>query len=181
MATPEHRPLHHTHPEQPAWKEHSTGLGSVSIFLSDSEGRLLMVQDLEKYGGKWSPIAGYIDDVDHEEPEMAALREAKEELGLDIRLDELLGVWHYYTTGDTENNGKPHMHVGYAYTGTILDGTFTMQKDEIQNFGFFTTEQFEKLQASDMIKTPQYNVKGFELWKNNTRHPRSVVVTNNNH
>ena len=76
--------------EYSAWKEHSTGTSSVSIFLSDEQGRLLMVQDLDKYGGKWSPIAGYIDDLDHEEPEAAAIREAKEELGLNVRLENFL-------------------------------------------------------------------------------------------
>jgi 8-oxo-dGTP pyrophosphatase MutT (NUDIX family) len=139
-----------------------------------------MVQDIDSSGGKWSPIAGYIDDLIHEEPEMAALREAKEELGLDVRLDELLGVWHYYTTGDTENNGKPHMHVGYAYTGTILGGTYKMQKEEIQNYGFFSPEQFEHMLTMGMIKTPEYNAQGYKLWLEGTRHPRSLVVTKPN-
>jgi ADP-ribose pyrophosphatase YjhB (NUDIX family) len=181
MASPEQRPaLHHTHQEQAAWKEHSTGLGSVSIFLSDGEGRLLMVQDLDEHGGKWSPIAGYIDDIDHEEPEAAALREAKEELGLDVRLKELLGVWHYYTTGDTENDGKPHMHVGYAYTGTIVGGTYEKQAEEIQNFGFFTPTQVENMYHEGKLKTPQYNYVGFKLWESGQRHPLNVIQTNSN-
>ena len=99
MATKEQSPI--PRQEYSAWKEHSTGTSSVSIFLSDQEGRLLMVQDLDKYGGKWSPIAGYIDDLDHEEPEAAAIREASEELGLNVRLDKLLGVWHYYEDKNT--------------------------------------------------------------------------------
>ena len=161
--------------EYSAWKEHSTGTSSVSIFLSDEEGRLLMVQDLDKYGGKWSPIAGYIDDLDHEEPEAAAIREAKEELGINARLDKLLGVWHYYDDGT--NDMKKSMHLGYAYTGTIIDGTFQMQPEEIQNFGFFTEEQFKLLLSENRIKTPQYNAKGYEIWKNGVRHPLDVIQT----
>jgi len=159
--------------ELPAWKEHSTGTSSVSIFLSDEKGRLLLVQDLDKYGGKWSPIAGYIDDLDHEEPEAAAIREAKEELGLNVRLEKLLGVWHYYEDVHTP---QP-MHLGYAYTGVIIDGSFEKQKDEIQNYGFFTEEQFRLLLSDDRIKTPQYNAVGYTLWKNGVRHPLDVVQT----
>ncbi|MEK7060712.1 MAG: NUDIX hydrolase [Patescibacteria group bacterium] len=171
-----------TNKEQESWKEHSTGTSSVSIFLSDDQGRLLMVQDLNICGGKWSPIAGYIDDLDHEEPEAAAIREAKEELGLTVRLDKLLGVWHYYdnethSANDTTEKKNKHMHLGYAYTGTIIDGTFQMQKEEIQNFGFFTEEQFNLLLSENIIKTPHYNAKGYEIWKNGVGHPLEVVQT----
>ena len=168
--------------EYSAWKEHSTGTSSVSIFLSDEQGRLLMVQDLDKYGGKWSPIAGYIDDLDHEETEAAAIREAKEELGLNVRLEKLLGVWHYYEDKDKANPANANeksqpMHLGYAYTGVIIDGNFEMQKEEIQNYGFFTEEQFRLLLSDDRIKTPQYNAVGYTLWKNGVRHPLDVVQT----
>ncbi|MCL4531527.1 MAG: NUDIX hydrolase [Chloroflexi bacterium] len=165
--------------ESEPWREHSTGFASVSVFLTNNEGKLLMVQDLDKFGGKWSSIGGYIDDLDHEEPEMAALRETKEELGLDVRLDDLLGVWHYYdrsARGASDNN--VHMRVGYAYTGTILGGTFNMQKEEIQNYGFFTPEQVEELNRQGKLKTPQYHYVGFKLWQSGVRHPLTTVQTN---
>jgi len=166
------------HSETEPWKEHASGFASVSIFLTDQDRRLLMVQDLDKWGGKWSPIAGYIDDLDHEEPEAAALREAKEELGLDVRLDELLGVWHYYDTTAAEKHDDVHMHIGYAYTGTILGGTYSMQKEEIQNWGFFTPSQIEQMYSGGKLKTPQYNYRGFKLWQEGARHPRSIIQTN---
>lgn len=165
--------------ENSSWKEHTTGFASVSIFLTDGQGRLLMVQDLEKYGGKWSPIAGFIDDLDNEEPEVAALREAKEELGLDVRLDQLLGVWHYYDKVNHDaTEDHVHMHVGYAFTGTILGGTFVPQEAEIQNFGFFTPDEVETIHQAGLLKTPQYNYVGFKLWKEGTRHPLNVLLTN---
>lgn len=162
--------------------ERSSSLASVSIFLSDDEGRLLMVQDTDEHGGKWSPIAGYIDDLVGEEPEAAALREAKEELGLDVRLDNVLGIWSYYENGkphyENGDRDKPKMHIGYAYTGTILGGTFEMQPEEIQNWGFFTPEEIEQLYIDGRIKTPEYNYKGFKLWEKGTKHPLDIVQTN---
>ena len=163
--------------EDETWREHSTGFGSVSVFLTNAEGKLLMVQDLDKFGGKWSPVAGYIDDLDHEEPEMTALREAKEEMGLDIRLDELLGVWHYYDKS-ADHTDKVHMHVGYAYTGTILGGTYKMQKEEIQHYGFFSPEDVETMHDKGLLKTPQYNYVGFKLWESGKRYPRTLIQTN---
>lgn len=176
--------------EQSIWKEHTKASASVSIFLSDSNGRLLMVQDIDAFGGKWSPIAGFVDVVYNEEPEAAAIREAKEELGLDIQLDELIGVWHYYEqdskeavaygkTSASENNvDKAHMHIGYSYRGTILSGTFKIQEDEIQNWGFFAPAEIEQMHLDGKIKTPQYNYKGFKLWQDGARHPRSIIQTN---
>lgn len=166
----------------PPWAERSSSLASVSIFLADEVGRLLMVQDIDEHGGKWAPVAGYIDDLTGEEPEVAALREAKEELGLDIRLEKLLGVWHYYEkNGFQKEDGKPEkhkMHVGYAYTGTILSGTFAMQKEEIQNWGFFTPDEVDQVYRDGKLKTPEYNYVGFELWKKKSEHPLEVVVSN---
>ncbi len=185
MAGKEYQPVPK---EQAIWKEHTNASASVSIFLSDKMGRLLMVQDVDQYGGKWSPIAGFVDVAYNEEPEMAALREAKEELGLTIRLDELIGVWHYYADDDKDavaygkENGttvdKAHMHIGYSYRGTILDGTFIMQEDEIQNYGFFTPEEVEQLYKDGKLKTPQYNYVGFKLWEKGTKHPLTVVQSN---
>lgn len=174
--------------EQSVWKEHTRASASVSIFLSDEQNRLLMVQDIDQYGGKWSPIGGFVDVVYNEEPEAAAIREVKEEMDLDIRLDELIGVWHYYAEDSKDavaygkisqpEVDKAHMHIGYAYRGTILSGTFTMQKEELQNWGFFTTDEIEKMHADGKIKTPQYNYKGFKLWQEGERHPRSIIQTN---
>lgn len=138
-----------------------------------------MVQDIDAYGGKWSPIGGFVDVMQNEEPEMAALREVKEEMGLDVRLDNLLGVWHYYPDdGPKKDDEKSHMHVGYAYTGTILGGTFVMQEDEIQNWGFFTPAQIEDMYQRNEIKTPQYHYKGFQLWQKGAAHPRDIIQTN---
>lgn len=175
MPNPENRPQLPS-PEWQPWMERSSSLLSVAIYLSDKEGRLLMVQDIDEHGGKWSPIAGYIDDLLGEEPEIAAIREAKEELGLDVLLDGFLGVWNYYENGTPDNKHK--VHVGYAYTGKILDGTFEMQKEEIQNWGYFSPEQIEELHANGKLKTPEYNYRGFKLWQAGTKHPLEVVQTN---
>jgi ADP-ribose pyrophosphatase YjhB (NUDIX family) len=192
MAKPEQQSSQDS--EKPVWKEQINASASVSVFLNDEQGRLLLVQDIDRHGGKWSPIGGYIDVTTNEEPEMAALREVKEEMGLDVRLDELIGVWHYYAEDDHDavshgirpkrtptNPDKAHMHIGYAYRGTILGGTYKMQEEEIQNWGFFTPSEVENLYQQGHLKTPQYNYIGFKLWQDGARHPLNIVQSNGRH
>lgn len=155
--------------ETESWKEHTSGFSSVAVYISDELGRLLMVQDIDS--GKWAPIAGYIDDKDFEEPEMAAIREAKEELGLDVTLDKLIGVWHYQ-----EENGTPH--IGYGYTATVDYGTFIPQANEIRDYRYFSPDEIEQLHKEGNLKTPQYNYKGYQLWRDKIFHPRSVIIAN---
>lgn len=175
--------------EKAPWKEHTNASASAAVFLTDEHNRLLMVRDIDEHGGRWSPIAGFVDVCDNETPQDAAVREAKEEMDLDVQLDSLLGVWHYYADNDQhavaygkdappENTpaNKAHMHIGYAYRGTILGGSFTMQKEEIQDWGFFTREEIEEKYRNGELKTPQYNYVGYQLWKNDIQHPLDVVI-----
>lgn len=52
---------------------------------------LLNQRDIDPGLGKWGLPAGYVDLG--EQVEVAAIREVKEETGLDVRLDALLGVY----------------------------------------------------------------------------------------
>ena len=54
--------------------------------------RLLLVQRAhEPWAGHWDVPGGFCDGAEH--PEAAALREVREETGLEIRLTGLLGMW----------------------------------------------------------------------------------------
>jgi ADP-ribose pyrophosphatase YjhB (NUDIX family) len=65
--------------------------------LAERRGRLLLVKrNHEPHLGEWSFPSGYIDAG--EELEAGAVRETKEETGLDIRIDRLLGA--YSTAGE---------------------------------------------------------------------------------
>jgi len=60
----------------------------AGIILQDSEGRLLLQKRVDD--GKWSIPGGWMEEG--ETPERAAIRETKEETGLDIALMQLLDV-----------------------------------------------------------------------------------------
>jgi len=60
--------------------------------LAQRRGRLLLVRrNHEPHPGEWSFPSGYVDAG--EVLEEAAVRETKEETGLDVRIEALLGAW----------------------------------------------------------------------------------------
>lgn len=67
---------------------------AVATIITDDRRRILLVRRAIEPGyGKWVCPGGYVDRG--EEVRAAAIREAKEECGLDVRLDRLLDVYSY--------------------------------------------------------------------------------------
>jgi ADP-ribose pyrophosphatase YjhB (NUDIX family) len=75
------------------------------------DGRVVLVKrTIEPSRGKWVFPGGYVDRG--ESTEAAAVREVREEVGLEIRLEDLLGVFSY--------TGVPVVLV--VYTGRVAGG-----------------------------------------------------------
>ena len=91
---------------------------AVAVLL-EREGQVLMGRRSRHSAspGKWSFPAGFVDRG--ERGEDAAMREVREETGLIVRLDSLLGL--YSATGQTV--------VLVAYAGTVLGGTLAPADD----------------------------------------------------
>jgi 8-oxo-dGTP pyrophosphatase MutT (NUDIX family) len=87
--------------------------------LIERDGRVLMGRRSRSSAspGKWSFPAGYVDRG--ERVEDAAVREVREETGLEVRLDALLGL--YSATGETV--------VLAVYIGTPIGGTLRAADD----------------------------------------------------
>jgi 8-oxo-dGTP diphosphatase len=67
---------------------------AVGTVITDDDRRILLVRRAIEPGyGKWVFPGGYVDRG--EQVHVAAVREAKEEAGLDVRLDHLINIYSY--------------------------------------------------------------------------------------
>jgi 8-oxo-dGTP diphosphatase len=99
---------------------------AVGTIIDDGRGRVVLVRRAIEPGfGKWVFPGGYVDRGEH--VSAAALREAREECGLDVRLDGLVDVYSY--PGATP--------IIIVYAATALAGDLAVD-DEGLEAGWFT-------------------------------------------
>ena len=80
---------------------------AVGTVITDEQGRIVLVRRAIEPGyGKWVFPGGYVDRG--EEVLRAAVREAREETGLDVRIDRLINIYSY--------SGRTPVIVVYAAT-----------------------------------------------------------------
>lgn len=82
---------------------------AVGTIITGADGHIVLVKRAIEPGyGKWVFPGGYVDRG--EEVLLAAIREAREEAGLDIRIDRLIGIYSYA--------GRTPIIIVYAATAT---------------------------------------------------------------
>ncbi|MEO1061908.1 MAG: NUDIX hydrolase N-terminal domain-containing protein [Actinomycetota bacterium] len=94
----------------------------VELALLDDDGRLLVVRRADDH--RWAIVSGYLDPNEH--PSVGAAREAAEELGLEVRIDELVDVYHRPAGG-----WGPHSLVSVLYLGTVVGGELKLATHEV--------------------------------------------------
>jgi 8-oxo-dGTP diphosphatase len=92
---------------------------ATGVVFSHDGGIVLVQRAIEPSLGKWVFPGGYVDRG--ESVEHAAVRETKEESGLDVRLARLLGVYSY--------SGSAVVLVVYA--GEVLGGSFAIDDESL--------------------------------------------------
>src|SRR5436190_16950823 len=130
---------------------------TVAIFVVH-DGKVLLIHHRKL--NKWLPLGGHIE-LD-EDPEQAALREAKEECGLDV---ELLGE-RPPTTGpgtraliaprflDIHRITGSHEHIGMIYWARPLNETLTLAAAEHRDIRWCSSQDLDGLDPtmSDAVK-----------------------------
>lgn len=94
------------------------------IRVEDDDRVVLVRRAIEPGYGKWVFPGGYVDRG--EEITRAAIREAREEAGLDVRLDRLVGVYSY--TGRTP--------VIIVYAATMISGELAVDEESLEARAF---------------------------------------------
>jgi len=107
----------------------------VGVLLTDDQGRVLLtLRNRPPEAGCWSIVGGKVDFL--ETLEQCAIREAREEVGLEIRLRSLLCVTDHCLPGENQHWVSP------AYLGQILAGEATnCEPGKTREVGWFDIDQ----------------------------------------
>lgn len=105
----------------------------AAVVFITTGGQILMIQRAVNPGqGKWALPAGYIDYG--EDPREAAIREVREETGLEIRITRLIDVL------GPDPSGQNPASIVILFEGERVGGTLTAGDDARQAI-FFTPDQ----------------------------------------
>ncbi len=138
---------------------------TVAIFVV-RDAKVLVI--LHRKLGKWLPLGGHIE-LD-EEPEIAALREAKEESGLDV---ELIGERPPTTEPGTRALIAPrfldihrisdtHEHIGMIYFARPKAGALALAAEEHHDIRWVASAELDALQPTMSNAVKWYCRKAIE-------------------
>ena len=99
---------------------HVTPKVGAGAAIFDDDGRVLLMERAD--GGDWCLPAGYTDP--NESPTETAIRETREETGLEIEVIDLVGL---YTR--EPSNVDPHGFIGVLYLGDVQGGTLELSHE----------------------------------------------------
>lgn len=117
----------------------------AGVILRNGGGKYLLVQEkLPKAYGLWGLPAGHVDDG--ETPQLAAIREAGEEVGLIVELASDEPLYEYLDSAA----GRKY----YAFSGRIVGGQLTISSEEILDAKWRSYEDITRLNESGKIRSP---------------------------
>ena len=123
-------------------------IGSKKILLNCAgavivrDGKILLQRRSDN--GKWGLIGGLLEL--EETYEQAAVREIREETGLEVHLDAFLGLFHNYNMV-WANGDRAHV-IGAYYAATIVEGEPRTDEESLE-LCFFAPEEMPPLFAED--------------------------------
>lgn len=113
----------------------------AACVIRNDKGEYLLVQEAQpKVYGLWHLPGGHVDKG--EAIEDAAVREAKEESGLDVKLLSELGIWH-------DSVEKPVKH---AFIAEVTGGELKAQEGEVLDVQWFSYDSILKMKAEGMLR-----------------------------
>lgn len=128
---------------QAEWEASIERVGVVVGCLLKQDGKYLLVQENQPSArGLWNLPAGHVDK--NEELEVAAIRETKEETGLEVQLIEQVGLYH-------EKAAKSVKHV---FSAEIIGGELKSQEGEILDVKWLTFDEITQLNDDHKIRAP---------------------------
>ena len=120
-------------------------LPSVSVLPVDEAGQVLLVRHAGHDDG-WGILGGAVEPG--ESPAAAAVREAREEIGVDVRLVRLLDVLGGPDYEVTYPNGDRVAYVTAVYEARVAEGSPVVSDGELSELAWFRTGDLPGLRLS---------------------------------
>ena len=120
-------------------------LPSVSVLIRDAEGRILLAKEAGRDDG-WGLPGGAVDVG--ESPAEAAVREAREEVGVGVRLVRLLDVLGGPDYEVSYPNGDRAAYVAAVYEARIVAGSPAPSDGELSEVAWFEPGELPGLRIS---------------------------------
>lgn len=143
------------------WTPHAT----VAVVVEDDQDRFLMVEESSRGQIVFNQPAGHVEE--NEKITDAALREALEETGWQVRLDHFLGLYTFIAPA----NGVTYYR--FCFAATALTRLTDDLDDDIIAAHWFDLEDLKARQSQ--LRSPLV-LKCIEDYRNGRRFPLDVIV-----
>ena len=117
------------------------------------DGKILLQRRADN--GKWGLISGLLEM--NETYEEVAIREIREEAGLEVKLDSFLGIYHNHNM--IWSNGDAAHVISAYYTASIVSGEPQIDEESYE-LRFFGKDELPELFAEDHIAALDAYFKG---------------------
>lgn len=125
------------------WEASIERAGIVAGCLIKRDGKYLLVQESQpKAYGLWNLPAGHVDK--DEEIDAAAVREAKEETGYEVRLVKEIHLIHE----------EAKSAVKHIFSANIIGGELLLKEDEILDIKWLTFEEVKNINERGKLRRP---------------------------
>jgi len=112
---------------------------ATAVVVESGGGLVAGKRSIDPGRGLWCLPGGFVDD--HEHPEQAAVRECLEEIGAEIAVAGLVGIYHVRRTQ------RPHLVV-IGYRAELAAGVLPIAGHEMDEVGVFRPENLPPLAFS---------------------------------
>jgi 8-oxo-dGTP diphosphatase len=123
-------------------------LPSVTVLCRDDQDRVLLVRQVDS--GQWSTIGGLVEP--DEAPRAAAVREAREEAGVDVELLGILDVVGGRSFRVHYPNGDTTAYVSTVFDARVVGGTPAADGEETSEVGWFTRAALDEADLSTFAR-----------------------------
>jgi NAD+ diphosphatase len=139
-----------------------TDVVAAACVLVIRDGSVLLAKRArEPYQGTIDLIGGFMQPV--ETPEQAALREAKEETGLTIKITKLHGIY-------PDQYGDGEYVLGIVYLGEILGGSMQAQ-DDVGSLEWFEIDQLDPETLDIGFPSVRETLRDLKQWHHRQAQP----------